>query len=173
MNTTEKEKFESLWKDFEALLRGKLINAANKQKLTTSLANLILREAALSWGSEYEINGKWLSKLKEMDSEKAELVNEVLLKDMKFDEIQRRSELPEYCSYVIPAVGACLGWGVSMALGCGKIIQTVSTIGSAILLYPAVAFFRKNQIETNKENNIALYMGQLDKFKNSIISILS
>ena len=42
MYSTEKEKFESLWADFIALVKGKLISTAAKQNLSTPLANLIL-----------------------------------------------------------------------------------------------------------------------------------
>lgn len=41
MNTTEKEKFESLWTDFIALVKGKLISTAAKQKLSTNSSLII------------------------------------------------------------------------------------------------------------------------------------
>lgn len=173
MNTTEKEKFESLWSDFIALVKGKLITTSSNQKLTTPLANLILADAAASWGSEYEINGKWLSKLKETEPEKAELVREILLNDIKFNEIDTKSELPEYYNYVIPAVGACAGLAISMYLGWSKIIQAVSTVLPAVLLYPAVNTYRSRIGAANAENYIENYIQQLDKYKNSVISILS
>lgn len=96
MNTTEKEKFESLWTDFIALVKGKLISTAAKQKLSTPLANLILSDAASSWNSDYEINGRWLSGLKGVDSKKAELVGEILLNDMRFTGMNTKRELPNY-----------------------------------------------------------------------------
>lgn len=46
----QQEKFESLWSDFIALVKGKLLTTANKQTLSISLANLILTDAASSWG---------------------------------------------------------------------------------------------------------------------------
>lgn len=173
MNTTEKEKFEFLWTDFIALVKGKLINAAAKQKLSTPLANLILSDAASSWNSEYEINGKWLSNLKGVDTKKAELVSEILLNDMCFTEIDTKGELPNYYNYVIPAVGACAGCAISMYLGYGKLVQAVSTVIPAVLLYPAVTTFRNRMTETNKNKCIESYIAQLEKYKNSVISVLS
>ena len=173
MNTTEKEKFESLWSDFVALVKGKLITTSAKQKLTTPLANLILADAASSWGSEYELNGKWLSKLKETDPQKAELVQQVLLNDLKFTEIETKGALPDYYNYVIPAVGACAGLALSMSLGCSKIVQAIATLVPAALLYPAVTNYRSQAIASNTEKDIAGYLQQLDKYKNSVISILS
>ncbi len=173
MNTTEKEKFESLWTDFIGRVKGKLISTADKQKLSTPLANLILSYAATSWNSDYEINGKWLSSLKRTDPKKAELVSEVLLIDMHFDEMDTKGELPTYYNYVIPAVGACAGCAISMFLGYGKIVQAASTIIPAVLLYPAVNTFRNRMNETNKDKRIEGYMAQLEKYKNSIVSVLS
>ena len=173
MNTTEKEKFESLWNDFIALVKGKLISTAAKQKLSTPLANLILSDAASSWNSEYEINGKWLSNLKGVDSKKAEMVGEILLNDMRFTEIDIKGELPTYYNYVVPAVGACTGYAISMLLGSGKLVQAASTIIPALLLYPAVKTFRNKKEEANKDSIIESYIKQLEKYKNSVASILS
>lgn len=173
MNTTEKEKFESLWTDFIALVKGKLISIVAKQKLSTPLANLILSDAASSWNSDYEISGKWLSSLKGIAPPKAELVGEVLLKDMHFEEMDIKGELPTYYNYVIPAVGACAGYAISMYLDYGKLVQAASTIIPAVLLYPAVTTFRNRMNESNIDKCIEGYIAQLEKYKNSVISVLS
>lgn len=173
MNTTEKEKFESLWTDFIALVKGKLISTAAKQKLSTPLANLILSDAASSWNSDYEINGRWLSGLKRVDSKKAELVGEILLNDMRFTGMNTKRELPNYYNYIIPTVGACTGCAISMYLDYGKLVQAASTIIPAVLLYPAVTAFRNRMNETNKDKCIEDYIAQLEKYKNSVISVLS
>lgn len=173
MNTTEKEKFESLWTNFIALVKGKLISTVAKQRLSTALANWILSDAASSWNSDYEINGRWLSNLKGVDSKKAELVGEILLNVICFTEVDTKGELPNYYNYVIPVVGACTGCAISMYLGYGKLIQAASTIIPAVLLYPAVTTFRYRMSETNKDKCIEGYIAQLEKYKNSVISVLS
>lgn len=173
MNTTEKEKFESLWANFIALIKGKLISTVAKQRLSTPLANLVLSDAVSSWNSEYEINGKWLSNLREVNPKKAELVGEILLNDMRFIEIDTKGELPTYYNYVIPAMGACAGCAISMYLGYGKLVQAASTIIPAVLLFPAVTTFRNRMNEVNKDKCIEDYIAQLEKYKKSIISILS
>lgn len=173
MKTTEKERFEALWADFIVLVKGKLISTVAKQKLSTPLANLILSDAASSWNSEYEINGKWFSNLKVVDSKKAELIGEILLNDMRFTEIDIIEELPTYYNYVIPAVGACAGCAISMYLGYSKLVQVASTILPAALLYPAVTTFRNRMSETNKDKCVEGYIAQLEKYKNSVMSVLS
>jgi hypothetical protein len=173
MDTTEKEKFESLWTNFLVLVKGKLINAANKQTLSPSLASLILADAAGSWASEYELNGRWLKKLNETDPQKGTLVSEVLLNDMKFTAVETKGELPLYYNYAIPVAGGLAGWGVSMLCGAGKLVQAASAVLPALLLYPAVNTLRKNLNSANHEKAIADYVGQLEKYKNSVLSILS
>ena len=165
MNTTEKDRFESLWSDFIALVKGKLISTAAKQKLSTPLANLILSDAASSWNSEYD--------MKKTNPKEAEMVREILLDDIHFEEMDVKGELPLYYNYVIPAVGACAGCAISMYLGYGKLIQAASTVIPAALLYPAVNTFRNRMKETNKDKCIEGYIAQLEKYKNSVMSVLS
>ncbi len=173
MGTTNKEKFESLWQDFISLVKGKLLLTGRNQTLTTPLANLILSEAASSWVSEYEINGKWLQQYKDENEAKAALVQDILYKDMKFSDINMKRDLPDYYDYIIPAAGAGVGYGTGMLLGLGKIAQLVSVLGPAILLFPAVKMFRKNQQESNIVVNVDLYIEQLNKFRDSVLSVLS
>lgn len=173
MNNTDKERFESLWEDFLTLVKGKLISTSNNQSLSTPLANLILKEAVSSWNSDYEINGKWMSDFKSREPQKADLVCDILLNDMKFGEIEVTKELPHYYNYLVPTVGAIAGLGISYFSGASKIIQAVSTIVPAVLLYPAVKMYGKRKNETNKKTNIDAFMQQLEKYKNSILPILS
>ncbi|MBQ2885106.1 MAG: hypothetical protein IJE43_15330 [Alphaproteobacteria bacterium] len=169
----QQEKFESLWSDFIALVKGKLLTTANKQTLSISLANLILTDAASSWGSDYEINGRWIKEIRMLDPKKAELILEVLLNDLKFSDVRIKGVLPDYCNYLIPTIGAFVGYAAGNYWDVSKLWQVVSTIAPAVLLYPAVKSYRENQQLSNNENLINQYIEQLAKYKNSIISILS
>lgn len=111
--------------------------------------------------------------MKEVDSKKAELVGEILLNDMCFTDMETKGELPTYYNYVIPAVGACAGCAISMYLGYGRWVQAASTIIPAVLLYPAVTMFRNRMNETNKDKCVEGYIAQLEKYKNSVVSVLS
>ena len=173
MQNTDKEKFKSLWSDFCSLVKEKLLSTAQKQSISAPLANLILSEAVSSWLSEYEINGRWLMKYKLKDEAKANLVQEVLTQDMKFAEVCLKSELPDYYNYIVPVIGAGLGYVTGNFFDLGKVAQVFSVLAPAVLLYPAVKMYRQNQAEANVEININLYMDQLNKFKDSVISILS
>lgn len=173
MDNTDKERFESLWNDFVILVKGKLITTSNTQRLSTPLANLILSDAASSWGSEYELCGKWLSQFAEREPQKAELIRNITLNDMKFSDISERKEISNQYNIIVPAIGAIAGLGISYFMGAAKWVQAISVIAPAVLLYPAVKSFAKQKNDINKKNTIDELMGQLDKYKNSILSVLS
>lgn len=173
MEMTPKDKFESLWADFMALFKGKLIKAAEKQALSMPLARLILTDAAASWFSAYEINGRWLSSYSKEQPEKAAMIKGILQNDLSLQDMPKGGELPAYTNYALPLLGAGAGLAISYCLGAGRLVQAVSTIGPALLLYPAVKYFRKFQTDRNLQNAIDGYVAQLDKYYNSIVSILS
>lgn len=173
MGNTEKEKFETLWSDFSTLVKGKLLTTAQKQTLSTPLAKLILSDATGSWDDEYTMYGRWLHQLSQTDSAKAELVKDVLLKDMSFTEVGQASVLPGYYNYLIPSVSACAGYALSRFLGLGLLADAALTILPAAISYPAVKQFRKSQAEAAIDKTVTTYMKQLEKYKNSVLSILS
>ena len=173
MNITEKEKFQSQWTDFIALFKGKLIEASNKQTLSVNIARLILSDAASSWFSEYEISGRWLQRYAQEEPQKAELIRSILENDMTLQEIDKKSELPMYCDIILPLATAGIGLAASYYLGYGKLVQACSTVIPGSLMYPAVKRFRNTQIKNNKQYAIDQYVSQLEKYYNSIISILS
>ena len=173
MDNTNKEKFESLWPDFITLVKGKLIDVASKQTLSTPLANLVLTDAVASWTSPYEINGRWLNKLMEELPEQGKLIYNILTQDMKLSDIKSASVLPMYCNYLIPIIGAGVSYAVSSYYDASRLIQGLSTLLPAALLYPAVNQFRGIQKDRNIQINIDAYISQLDKYYQSIVSVLS
>lgn len=173
MENSNKERFESLWNDFTNLVKGKLLTIAKKQTLSTPLAKLILTDVSGAWGDDYTTYGRWLQLLSQNDSPKAELIKEVLQKDITFTDVEKASVLPDYCNYLIPGIGACAGYATSCYFELGKIAQVATVLLPAILLYPAVKMFRNNQTEAATDKIVTSYMEQLDKYKNSILSILS
>ena len=185
MVNTEKEKFESLWNDFSTLVKGKLITTAQKQSLTTPLAKLILSDAAGAWRDEYSTYGRWLQQLAKNESSKFELIKDVLINDMRFNDVELPSVLPNYCDYLVPTISAltyvcfltafcaCAGYAISKFWELGTIANAAFVIVPALLTYPAVKQYRKTQTETAVSKTIDSYMNQLEKFKNSILAILS
>lgn len=50
------------------------------------MSNLILADCIGFWDSGYSEGGRWLEKFEKMYPEKAELIRDILLNDMKFTE---------------------------------------------------------------------------------------
>lgn len=173
MANTDKEKFETLWSDFSTLVKGKLITTAQKQKLSTPLAKLILADAAGTWSDEYSMYGRWLLQLSQTEAAKAGLVKEVLLKDMNFTEIDEARVLADYYNYLVPSISACAGLAVSRILSLGLLADVALVVLPAVLSYPAVKRFRKSQEDAAIDKAVTSYMGQLEKYKNSVLAILS
>lgn len=170
---TNKEKFVSLWNNFVSHVKGRLMQAAEGQDLTQPLANLILSEISHTWMSEHELNGKWLYKYTEENEKKAALIKEILLNDMRFDEIKQKSIMPGYYTYLIPAIGAVTGYAIGDYFKFNDVWHIISTAAPAALLVPTIKAYRNEQQTKNKGNIVNLYIEQLTKYKNSIITVLS
>ena len=168
----EKEKFETLWGDFVTLIKGKLITISDKQILSTSVANLVLSEAVESWAIKSELNGHWLMKLEEKYPNKVKLIKEILFQDIKFNNVKTIKVLPNYSKTIVPAMGAVIGFVVGKYFELGITTLVCSTIVPVLILYPTVAMLQKKQIIQKIESQIEGYIGQLNKYKDSILSIL-
>ena len=92
---------------------------------------------------------------------------------MNFSEVEQTSILPDYYNYLVPSISACVGYAVSRFLELGLIGDTALAILPAVMSYPAVKQYRKNQTNVVIDKTIASYMAQLEKYKNSVLSILS
>lgn len=174
MNTTDLEKFESLWDDFMARVKGRLTQTAGKQSVTPQLASLILSEAASSWQSDYEAAGVWLRRLTETDPDRARLVSDVLLKDMHFDEVPTPpARLPVWSTILFPLIGAGAALAATQLLGCSKQLQVIITVAAGFSVLAVVDFMRNPIFQERREKHIASLLEQLWKYKHSVISILS
>lgn len=171
METTNRDKFEDMWKDFTSALHGRLIRIINKQKLSNALANLNLAEVATTWESSCEVNGRWLMELRKTDEERAQLVLDII-REMKFAEIEDKKPMSQAFDFILPLSGAAVGFACSWYFEASKIIQAVATILPAVAILPAVKTVRKQQIDAISTETVNQYMGQLGKFHDSIASVL-
>jgi len=131
-----------------------------------------LRDARLSWESDYDENGRWLKKYKEENTEKGKMIYDILLEDMIFTEINSAKGNNEVMNYIIPVVGAVAGFGISSLLHANAIVKAVSTIAPAVLLYATTKSVGMNRKDNSTKQMIDAYIAQLDKYKVSIISII-
>ena len=172
MDTTDKTAFENYWGNFVAQVKGKLMKAASSRTLSFPYANLILNDAAASWFSEYDVNGKWLLNYKKSNPDKAKLVYEIL-GDMRFGEDVPTREISPFYDYAIPTVGALCGWCISYFCGGVPVIRIISTLAPAAVLYPVARTWRRKMDETNRDKAIDKYIAQLDRYYHSVVSVLS
>lgn len=166
------ETFEKYWKQFLTRVKGKMMHYAQKQELTYSLLQLILKDASYSWNSNVEGNGRWLIQYSMQNPQGGELIRRILLDDMSFTEISKEKENWEMLVHAAPVAGAAAGYGVSSVLGAGPIVKAVFTIAPALLLYPTARGFGESVRDKSTEEYIEKYLFQLDKYKKSVISVL-
>lgn len=172
MRENDIEVFEKNWEQFMTRLRGKIMHYAQRQKLTSSLMKLILKDASNSWDSDKEENGRWLMHYCRQNPQGGELVRRILLEDMDFTEVPERKGNGEILTHVVPVAGAAAGFGISSAMGATTVAKAVFTIAPALLLYPAAKGFSGSVRDRNAEEYIDRYLLQLDKYKKSVVSVL-
>lgn len=165
--------FESYWDRFTARLMGTLMNESKKQEITYSVASILLSDAVMSWSLSYDDCGSWLARLKSEEPEKGELVSQILTNDIKFTEVKPKKTMPPVVNAVAPVVGAALGFGISHALDAAVLVQIISTVVPGVLIYPATKSVGNMMEENKKSAVIEDYMAQLEKYKKSVISVLS
>lgn len=165
--------FESYWDRFTARLSGTLMNESKKQEITYNVASVLLSDSLMAWSLSYDECGAWLLRLKSEDPRKGELVSQIITNDIKFTEIEPKKAFPPSAKAIAPVCGAALGFVISHALGAGVITQIISTLAPAAIIYPATKSAEGVITENNKSAVIDDYMVQLDKYKQSVISVLS
>ena len=171
--STDKELFEKYWADFQNKLKGKLLRQFEKQECNFKLAELILSESSLGLYSEYDACGRWLKKYSAESPDKGELIRQILLEDMHFTEITSHRGYNEALNYVIPVVGAAAGFGIASVAAADAVVKAVSTIAPAAVLYFSTKAVGDSMKDASKRNMIDEYISQLEKYKLSVLNILS
>lgn len=166
-----KENFLSTWEEYITKLKGLLLRQKN-DSLTIDSASSALNEVNASWRSEYDILGRWLTDFTKFDEEKGKEITSIIFEDIKFEEIKVMSNYKHKILDILPWAGAALGFGVSHLFKAGQTIQAVLTILPPALLLPATKKAKTDFGIQQSRNLIDEYLSQLDKYKNTIISII-
>lgn len=166
------EQFEKCWNIFLTRLEGRMMTQSKKQTLTYPFLNLMLSDACLCWGSEYEEGGRWLKKYSEAEPEKGKLIRQILMEEMRFSEISVKKDTADSWSYAIPIAGAAAGLGISHVLKAGMAAQAASTILPVVILYPSVKAAGENRSARMKKGMMKEYLSQLDKYRLRVASLL-
>ena len=166
-----KENFIRVWEEYLTKLKGQLLRQKD-DSLSFDSALSVLREVNASWRSEFDLLGRWLTDYSKFDEEKGKEVSSIIFDDMKFEEIKVTPDTKQKMLKYLPWAGAALGFGGSFLLKASQTIQAVSTILPLALLFPATKKIKSDFDMQQNRNLITEYLQQLDKYKNTIISII-
>lgn len=165
--------FENVWKKFITRLKGELMEQMKRAPLTFSVADITLSNAATAWSVSYDECGRWLTAYSQSEPDKGALISDILTKDMHFTEIAPAKGFPQAAKIAIPAAGAVAGFCISHFLGAGFLVQAISTVAPAALLYPATASLSSTAESNGKTALLNDYLAQLDKYKTSVLSVIA
>lgn len=166
------ENFRKNWDKFMDRLQGQLIIQAKNGILALVPSNLVLSECTGFWDSRHSEGGRWLEQYEKEFPEKAGMIRNILLKDMKFEELPIKRGNHGFLKYVIPAGSAAAGFAISKAVGAGAIVQAVCTAAPAAVAYPVTNNMLHTIDDSKKKEMIQSYLAQLSKYKAGIESIL-
>ena len=167
------QRFEQLWEQFIATFKGSLITEARKQHVNLTLAKILLKDAAESWTADYGVNGVWLKHLKQDEPKKGELVEEILTHDLTLQDVKIAPPKPNNALKVAAPIGAGVaGLAVAKALSLGTVATATAVAVPAALALPIVNARMETAAAKRKQRIIDAYVQQIDKYKESIKSIL-
>ncbi len=163
--------FERCWGKFTTRVKGRLMEKNAAGQLNYGVAKLILSDSKNTWELKYDECGRWLSDYEKIQPEKARLVKQVLVRDMKFSE-EKIKEFPASIPYISSAIGAAVGFGVATLLDANMLITAAATLVPVAAIFPATTGAGKTIKKNNSAVAVDAYMTQLDKYKASVLSIL-
>lgn len=169
---TDQTTFECLWEKFIVRLKGKMLRQMAKGALDIGALKLILLDASAGWDSNEEEGGRWLHGYAQEHPEKGELLRNILVEDMRFAEVTYPRVFPQTLEYILPVGGAAVGLGLSSFFQANWKVRAAATVGPGVLLYPAVRAVGEGSREKRRREVMEDYLGQLDKFKESVLSLL-
>ena len=165
--------FEKYWKKFTTKLKGALMEQTKNQPLSYSSASIVLSDVAMAWSLSYDDCGRWLLGFTQENPDKGAIITRILTQDMKFTEIPESKDFPEIAKIAAPVFGAVLGFGISHFLNASILIQAISTIAPAALIYPVTKNLGASVKIAKQEILLHDYMEQLEKYRKSVLSVIS
>lgn len=173
MDRTIAEHFEITWKDFVIRVRAQ-INKRCKDKLPSySVMQAILEDCKLDWEVSDNKYGRWLINFAEEYPEQAELMKQVLVKDMQFSPRTEKQGLPYAVKVAAPVVGAVAGFSVShFCFHAPMLVQAACTVVPAVAAPPVVKAIDTQICRKNIAEETNAYIEQLEKYYLSVKGIL-
>ncbi len=168
--------FNQAWDAFTERIREKFNDAACHSFLEPSDADIFLNNAVTDWFYDSKPWGKWMSRFRDENPEKAEEVKNVL-ESMKFEMLSEETTAMEERGKWIPFVCMAIFYvvaknifhtqtlGIIIALIVGAISGVVSSIFITVLNTKESSGYKRKIMEG--------YIQQLENYKEQILEILS
>lgn len=166
------QQFEKLWDGFVTSFKGDLIGQSRKQTLTYPLVKLIFSDKVLTLTSEYGSFGRWLDEVIRIQPRKGKLIKELLIKDMVLTEEKLNNEISSGLKYAAVGGAGTFGFIAAKSMALGIISTAVLTLAPMAIAYPVATSYISTRKEKSIYTLIDAYITQLDKYKNSISSVL-
>lgn len=133
---------------------------------------MILRCGADDWLSGETRCGRWLMEMEKQDARKAALIREIFQSDMCFSRPAAVRGNIAWLQSALPAAGALAGFTVSYLLHAPVWGVALSSLGAGAALIPAGKCIGDKSGGRAARDDAAAYLAQLDKYYQSILSIL-
>lgn len=164
--------FNRLWDDFMVKLKGQILKRSAEKMPSCKQLNMILEDCTLDWMTGETVCGRWFLGYESENPQKAQLIRQILLEDMRFQECESKQAIPRAAHIVVPAVGAAAGLALSRVLHAGAVMQAASAIVPAVALSPAMKYVDTQLCSKNIQKLTKEYLLQMDVYYRSIISVL-
>ncbi len=172
-NDLYRRQFQRNWEHFITILQSDLKQSSQDQKVNYNMAKIALSIHSEYWDTKEKDGGRWIYELEKENPEEANLIRNILLKDMRFSEEVSSDSLNASLKFIVPIGSAVTGFALSKAFGANNVVRIISTIVPAAVAYPITNNMIDVHGENQKEETIQSYLSQLDKYKLSIESVLS
>lgn len=164
--------FKTVWKRFEELSHGKLIEKSKQSALTAAAARTAVSAAASVWTDKYDPCGKWLGELRREDAKKASRILEIV-ENIDFIDAPPAKKLSDLSVVGISVLGAVVGAGVSsQVFHTGTLVSAAYAILPAAALYPIMKKTQSEVYRSEEKRVIGEYMEQLDSVRGLILEVL-
>lgn len=164
--------FKPVWKRFEELSYGKLIEKSRQASLTAAAAGTAVSTAATAWTDKYDPCGKWLGDLRKRDAKKAEQITKIV-ESIDFIEAPPAKRISDISVIGVPVLGALVGAGVSSRVfHAGIFAGAASAILPAAALYPIMKKTQSEMCKSEEKRLVGQYMEQLDSVRGLILEVL-
>lgn len=173
MQNTDLERFKTLWDHFITRLHGQMLHATVKQHLTGPMMQLMLADGVDFWDSRQQEGGRWLDQYETANPQKGARIRSILVKDMSFSIEEDAKSRAGILKLALPLGSAAAGLLVSHLSGASAAIRIISTVAPTVVSYPIAVSLIDAQNSSTSKSLIQNYLNQLEKYRQSVESVLS